>query len=76
MIRPNEMVEVNVSTGVCEVKHRGCGRICCWKEGYFSFEQETLEQIMAKLSRWYDVQVVFENEEVRTQRFTGRVDAK
>lgn len=45
-----------------------------WKEGYFSFEQETLEQIMAKLSRWYDVQVVFENEEVRTQRFTGRVD--
>lgn len=29
---------------------------------------------MAKLSRWYDVQVVFENEEVRTQRFTGRVD--
>ncbi|MEI3421679.1 MAG: DUF4974 domain-containing protein [Butyricimonas faecihominis] len=44
------------------------------KEGYFSFEQETLEQIMAKLSRWYDVQVVFENEEVRTQRFTGRVD--
>ena len=45
-----------------------------WKEGYFSFEQESLDQIMAKLSRWYDVQVVFENEEVRTQRFTGRVD--
>ena len=74
MIRPNEMVEVNVSTGVCEVKTVDAAAYVAWKEGYFSFEQETLEQIMAKLSRWYDVQVVFENEEVRTQRFTGRVD--
>lgn len=74
MIRPNEMVEVNVSTGVCEVKTVDAAAYVAWKGGYFSFEQETLEQIMAKLSRWYDVQVVFENEEVRTQRFTGRVD--
>lgn len=37
MIRPNEMVEVNVSTGVCEVKDRGCGRICCLERGVFFF---------------------------------------
>ena len=74
MIRPNEMVEVNVSTGACEVKAVDATAYVAWKEGYFSFEQETLEQIMAKLSRWYDVQVGFENEEVKTQRFTGRVD--
>ncbi|SMC70703.1 FecR family protein [Pedobacter africanus] len=44
-----------------------------WKEGLFVFNKESLESIMQKLSRWYDVDVVFENEQLKKQLFGGRV---
>ena len=30
-----------------------------WKDGYFTFENESLEQILNTLSLWYDVDVFF-----------------
>lgn len=42
-----------------------------WKEGKFVFENETVEEIMKRLSRWYDIEVVYENQEIRYQTFTG-----
>ncbi|MDR6786023.1 transmembrane sensor [Pedobacter africanus] len=44
-----------------------------WKEGLFVFNKESLESIMRKLSRWYDVDVVFENEQLKQQLFGGKV---
>ena len=73
MIEPNEMAEMVVSTGVCDVKMVDAVAYAAWKDGYFSFEYETLEQIMEKLSRWYDIRVTFKNDEVRAYRFSGRV---
>ncbi|WP_316741101.1 FecR family protein [Pedobacter antarcticus] len=32
-----------------------------WKEGHFLFYNESIESIMEKLARWYDVQVVYED---------------
>lgn len=74
MIRPNEMAEVNPETGDCVVSEVDASAYVAWKEGYFSFEGERLEEIMEKLSRWYDVEVVFVDEELRGQRFTGRAE--
>lgn len=31
-----------------------------WKEGYFRFNNESLERIMNQVSRWYDVDVVYQ----------------
>ena len=42
-----------------------------WKEGKFVFENETVEEIMKRLSRWYDIEVVYENQEIRYRTFTG-----
>ena len=44
-----------------------------WKEGYYSFEMERLENIMSTLGRWYDVKVLYESHQIRDMRFTGRV---
>lgn len=30
-----------------------------WKNGYFQFDDENLESVMRKISRWYDVEIVF-----------------
>ncbi|MBL1407208.1 FecR family protein [Sphingobacterium faecale] len=34
-------------------------RMIAWKHGKFIFKSESLESIMLKLSRWYDVEVVY-----------------
>jgi ferric-dicitrate binding protein FerR (iron transport regulator) len=43
-----------------------------WKEGYFQFADADIETVMRQISRWYDVDVVFEGP-VTKQTFTGRV---
>lgn len=44
-----------------------------WKNGYFSFASEDLETIMKSVSRWYDVEVVYNDEEVKKFTFWGTV---
>lgn len=43
-----------------------------WKNGYFLFN-ENLESIMAKISRWYDVEVIYESEEAKGLVFWGKI---
>jgi transmembrane sensor len=33
--------------------------VIAWKEGYFRFSEEPLESLMRKISRWYNVKVVY-----------------
>ena len=42
-----------------------------WKNGMFMFEQEELSKMMTELSRWYDMEVIFENKEKQNFRFSG-----
>jgi transmembrane sensor len=39
--------------------------VIAWKEGMFRFTDESLESVMRKVSRWYDVEVVYTNDEVK-----------
>ena len=42
-----------------------------WKDGIFSFDDKSLKEIMMVLSRWYDINVVFDNQELEEMRFVG-----
>jgi ferric-dicitrate binding protein FerR (iron transport regulator) len=42
-----------------------------WKNGEFRFNDEKLESIMHKVSRWYNVDVVYQNEQLREDSFGG-----
>jgi transmembrane sensor len=42
-----------------------------WKSGLFMFEGESLEYIMKKIARWYDVDIHFENEELKQKIYSG-----
>jgi transmembrane sensor len=44
-----------------------------WKNGMFIFNKESLESIMRKISRWYDVDVVFEDEKLKSKLLGGTV---
>ncbi|WP_194851156.1 FecR family protein [Nonlabens antarcticus] len=42
-----------------------------WKEGIFSFRGKTLTELAMVLSRWYDVQFVFEKPSLKNATFKG-----
>ncbi|MDY7394335.1 DUF4974 domain-containing protein [Aureibaculum sp. 2210JD6-5] len=42
-----------------------------WKDGVFSFDDMSLKNIMKVLSRWYDIDVRFENNEIENTAFNG-----
>lgn len=43
-----------------------------WKNGYFRFNSESIENIMKILSRWYNIEVSFEGN-VKSKLFTGKI---
>lgn len=44
-----------------------------WKNERFIFNDESLENVMRKLERWYDAKIVVADPDVRQYRFTGNV---
>jgi len=45
-----------------------------WRDGYFYFEKERLEDILTKLERWYDFKVFYQNQVVKDYAFRMRAD--
>ncbi len=44
-----------------------------WKDGQFAFFNERLDKILKRLERWYDVEIIIEEEDVKAYRYTGKV---
>ncbi len=42
-----------------------------WTENQFVFQNESFEELLPKLERWYNVRIVLEDPEIRSYRFTG-----
>jgi transmembrane sensor len=42
-----------------------------WKEGYFRFNNEPLEEVLRKIGRWYNVTVVYKDEEIKHKTVYG-----
>lgn len=44
-----------------------------WHQGVFVFRNESLDNILQTLSRWYDVQITYTDEALKDMRFTGEL---
>ncbi len=44
-----------------------------WKDGVFIFKKQKLREVMDVLSRWYDVDVFYQNSELQNLHFTGTI---
>lgn len=59
MLRPGQVAIVSPQKSGITVKDVDTEGAIAWKNGYFLFEHESLESAMRKISRWYDVEVVY-----------------
>ena len=44
-----------------------------WKDGLFVFKKRRLQEVMDVLSRWYDVDVFYQNSDLQDLHFTGTI---
>lgn len=73
ILQPGQQTVLDMASGKMEVRKVDVRQVTAWREGLFVFDGLSLEQIMAKLSRWYDVQVFYKNPEARNYIFKGNI---
>jgi len=54
------------------VKNADVATVTAWKDGVFKFNDANIETVMKQLSRWYDIEIVFEGNPVK-EYFNGTI---
>lgn len=71
-LAPGQQGYVNVAGDVQLIKDANIEQAIAWKKGLFNFNKMDLEEAMKQLSRWYNVEVVYENG-IPLKKFGGEV---
>lgn len=69
ILKPNE--EALVTNGKVTVSQVNAKEAIAWKNGYFSFQDTPIKEVMTILSRWYNIEVSF-TDKVISEGFTGK----
>lgn len=72
-LAPDSQAVFSKADATVTVKTVNAKLITSWKDGLFVFEDQTLEQIMVQLSRWYDFKYRFADEQAAKIQFKGRM---
>lgn len=71
LLVPGEQA-INTGNDLSVTKANGAYAIA-WKEGYFRFNDKTLEAAMREIARWYDVRVTFANPRLKQEVLAGTI---
>jgi transmembrane sensor len=72
ILKPGQQA-INSGTSEISIKQVDTEEAVAWKNGFFIFENETMETAMRKISRWYNVDIKFKQEELKKEIFGGSV---
>ncbi|HEX9826080.1 MAG TPA: FecR family protein [Flavobacteriaceae bacterium] len=71
ILAPNQQSNLDLKNNKISITTVDASVESSWKEGKFNFKKLPLKDIMKVLSRWYDMDVIFENKELEEERFIG-----
>ncbi|WP_412467938.1 FecR family protein [Pedobacter sp. KLB.chiD] len=71
IIKPGEQSTVQEGQGIA-ISPADIKNVMAWRNGYFRFRNEPIEEVMAKISRWYDIDVVYAGK-VSGELFNGNI---
>lgn len=69
-LQPGE--QAVLSNGHTQVRQVDTDEAIAWKNGYFMFANEDIYSVMRKISRWYDVEVIYEGK-ITGSNFNGLI---
>lgn len=70
-LKPNQQLDLDINNNTSAIKTVDVYNEVSWKDGVFSFENKTLEEVMKVFSRWYDIEIVFKNNSIKNEEFVG-----
>ena len=70
-LQPGEQAIVEGNSDNVEVKKVNADAYCSWYKGTFIFEEESLDEILTRLSRWYNLNIFYQNPSIKELHFTG-----
>lgn len=72
-LKPGQMGSTSPAGNGITVEDVDVHAYVAWKDGYFAFENESLEDIMETLVRWYDIKVFYARDDAREERLYGHM---
>ena len=71
-LRPSQQLVFDTRTGAMRLTDEpSADRSINWIDGRFCFEHDTFGEIVAELKRYYNVDIRFMDEALRSERFSG-----
>jgi transmembrane sensor len=74
VLNPHEQLSYNKFTNRSTWKEIDDNLYTAWTKGYFVFEDQSLEDIMKCLGRWYDMNVVFDKDVTKRIHLSGEIE--
>lgn len=71
ILKPNQQSKLNLNTNSIAIYPVDVYNEISWKKGLFVFKGMSLKEISKVLSRWYDVEIVFEDPAQGNVKFNG-----
>jgi ferric-dicitrate binding protein FerR (iron transport regulator) len=75
VLKPNEQSVVTKEGAVTVATGVDIESVIAWKQGFFQFKHTDLKTIMRQIARWYDVDVVYQREDLSGE-YGGRINRK
>jgi transmembrane sensor len=72
LLKPGEQSLTNAHQAGIRVENTDTEKAVAWKNGYFKFKNTPIRDIMREIERWYDVELIYENN-IPNDEFTGFV---
>lgn len=73
ILNPGFQFQLNKAERLHSVSKVNTRLATAWLKGYYLFDDATLEEMILTLSRWYDFEFDFKEEQARTLRFSGKL---
>ena len=71
ILKPNQQSRTSYDSDLINVSEIDVSQEISWKNGLFTFNEESLDEMMKVLSRWYDTKINFESKRQKKFVFTG-----
>ncbi len=72
-LNPGQIATKNKRENTLKIREVQTNFYMAWTEGKIFFDDERLDQIAFKLERWFNVEISFADEQLKSNRFTGTI---
>jgi ferric-dicitrate binding protein FerR (iron transport regulator) len=69
IISPDEKITFNSQTKALKLNTVDANRYSAWKDGFLIMDNEPLEQVIGRIERWYNAEIVIQDEALKSYRF-------